>query len=108
MQTISRDEVQQKIDNGGDVALIETLPAESFEDFHLPGAVNVPLDEQFEEHIQQEVPDKNQEVVVYCASSDCDASVKAARKLQSMGYKQIYDYEAGKADWKAAGLPVES
>jgi CBS domain-containing protein len=34
-------------------------------------------------------------------------SPRAAWRLDSLGFEQIYDYVAGKADWSAAGLPRE-
>ena len=34
-------------------------------------------------------------------------SPRAAWRLESLGFKQVYDYAAGKADWGAAGLPLE-
>jgi CBS domain-containing protein len=34
-------------------------------------------------------------------------SPRAAWRLESLGFEDVYDYEAGKQDWAAAGLPVE-
>lgn len=34
-------------------------------------------------------------------------SPRAAWRLESLGFKEVYDYEAGKQDWLAAGLPTE-
>src|SRR5919197_56123 len=34
-------------------------------------------------------------------------SPRAAWRLESMGFAQVYDYAAGKLDWLAAGLPSE-
>ncbi len=34
-------------------------------------------------------------------------SPRAACRLERFGFKKVYDYVAGIADWKAAGLPVE-
>jgi hypothetical protein len=34
-------------------------------------------------------------------------SPRAAWRLETLGFDQVYDYEAGKADWGAAGLPRE-
>jgi rhodanese-related sulfurtransferase len=108
MQTISRDELKKKMDQKEDMAIVEVLGPESYEEFHLPGAINVPVGKNFESDIQQAVPDKNREVVVYCADTSCDASPKAAEKMENLGYEHVYDYEAGKQDWKGADLPIES
>jgi CBS domain-containing protein len=34
-------------------------------------------------------------------------SPRAAWRLESLGFEDVYDYEAGKQDWTAAGLPIE-
>ncbi len=34
-------------------------------------------------------------------------SPRAAARLQELGFNEVYDYTAGKADWLANGLPVE-
>jgi predicted transcriptional regulator len=34
-------------------------------------------------------------------------SPRAAWRLESIGFTQVYDYVAGKADWGSAGLPLE-
>jgi CBS domain-containing protein len=34
-------------------------------------------------------------------------SPRAAARLESLGFKEVYDYETGKSDWMAAGLPTE-
>lgn len=80
---------------------------ELFAKFHLPGAINVPLGDDFEERIQKAVPHRDREVVVYCYDDDCDASPKAAKKMEKLGYTKVLDYEGGKMDWKSAGLPVQ-
>ena len=34
-------------------------------------------------------------------------SPRAASRLEELGFAQVYDYEDGKADWAAFGLPLE-
>jgi rhodanese-related sulfurtransferase len=107
METIERDDLKRKIDKAEPMTLIEVLPREEFERFHLPGAINIPVGaEGFEERVQA-VADRDEQVIVYCADADCDASPKAARRLDALGYTNVHDYAAGKADWREAGLPVE-
>lgn len=62
----------------------------------------------FDERVQSVVPDKNAPVIVYCASNECQLSPQAAKHLDRLGYTQVFDYEAGKADWEKADLPVET
>jgi rhodanese-related sulfurtransferase len=106
MQTIARDELKARIDRGDDTKVVEVLAENQYRQGHLPTAINVPLGEDFDSGIENAVPDKNQEVVVYCASKECTASPKAARRMDELGYKRVLDYEEGKADWREAGLPL--
>lgn len=107
MNIMSREELEKKMERCEDFALVEVLSPDSYEEFHLPGAINVPLSEGFEARIQSALPDKRRAVVVYCMDEDCNASPTAARRLEELGYQRVYDYAAGKQDWKAAGLRVE-
>src|SRR6266851_5439194 len=34
-------------------------------------------------------------------------SPRAAWRLESLGFREVYEYKAGKLDWMAAGLPTE-
>src|SRR5688572_23586838 len=34
-------------------------------------------------------------------------SPRAASRLETLGFEQVYDYVAGKADWGSGGLPLE-
>ena len=67
LATISRDELKQKIDRGDKFTLVETLSPMTYYNGHLPGAVNLPPD-QVRARAQQVLPDKNADIVVYCAS----------------------------------------
>lgn len=107
MTTIDRDQLKTMM-NEHVVTVVEVLDKPYYDKFHLPGAVNIPLSGDFDREIQGAVPDKTKPVVVYCLDEDCDASPKAARRMEELGYDRVYDYEAGKEDWKEAGLPVEA
>lgn len=105
VRSITRDELKQKIDRREPFVLIETLAPEQFRHAHLPGAVNAPP-ERLKELAPELVPNKQTEVVTYCASPECHASGDAARELTALGYTNVRHYAGGKQDWTAAGLPV--
>ncbi len=102
VQQISTIELQHQMDSDRPVKIIDVLSSESFAQFHLPKAENVPLDEDFEKNILKKVPEKQHPVVVYCKDERCEASAKAARKLEDLGYTNVYDYRFGKEGWKQA------
>jgi rhodanese-related sulfurtransferase len=58
---VDREEVQRLISQGAQV--VDVLPAEEFEEDHLPGAVNLPL-RKIEN--ARNLLDPNRPVVVYC------------------------------------------
>lgn len=107
MNTISRQQAKRMIETQEDLQVVEALGLETFEEFHLPGAHSVPVDDAFETRIEAVAPQKSAPVLVYCMDAECPASSKAAQKLEALGYTEVYDYEAGKVDWKEAGLPLE-
>jgi rhodanese-related sulfurtransferase len=65
--TIRRDELLRKIQNQEPFILVETLSPEQYQRAHLPGAIDIPPD-QIRQLAPQLLPDKNAEIVVYCAS----------------------------------------
>jgi rhodanese-related sulfurtransferase len=102
---INRDELKQKLDHPKKSILIEALPPEHFRKAHLPGAINIPVD-QIRSQAPQLIPNKDIEVIVYCASPTCHASRQAADELTAMGYDKVRHYSGGKEDWMQAALPV--
>jgi rhodanese-related sulfurtransferase len=66
-----------------------------------------PILDRVEELAPELLPDKSARIVVYCASGPCQNSEIATLKLGKLGYTNVADYHEGKAEWIAAGLPVE-
>ena len=65
--TITQEELKAKIDRGDDFVLVETLDPKYYRHTHLPGALNLPPD-QIAAIAPGLLPDKNADIVVYCAS----------------------------------------
>ncbi len=103
MKTITTEDLKALKDRNGDLTLVNTLAADAFEKTKIPGAINVPLDSSdFTARVEKEAGGKNKPVVVYCASSQCNASEKAARKLESVGFTDVSRYTGGAAAWQEA------
>ena len=105
--TITLTELRAKLEAGEELTLVEALGPAYYEEAHLPGAINIPH-EQVDELALSLLPDKQAQIVVYCASGPCRNSGIAARRLERLGYTNVRDYHEGKAEWIAAGLPTES
>jgi rhodanese-related sulfurtransferase len=64
-QKVERDDVQRLVAEGA--ALVEALPANEYEEDHLPGAINLPLRRIEKEALA--LLDPNRPVIVYCWDS---------------------------------------
>lgn len=62
---VDRYQVQEMAAQGAQ--LVEVLPQEDYESWHLPGAINIPLKELNRETVVR--LDKNRPVIVYCADT---------------------------------------
>jgi rhodanese-related sulfurtransferase len=102
----TREELRRKIEQGEPIVLVDALSPTSYAHSHLPGAINLPP-ELVDDFATLRIPDRSAEVIVYCASVDCDSSVDTARKLLALGFTNVSHYEGGKRDWIEASLPVE-
>ena len=87
----------------GLVTVLDVRPAKEFAAGHLPGAINVPV-EDLTKHLRQ-FP-KGREVIAYCRGPYCLLSVDAVGLLRTKGFK-ARRLEDGFPEWKASGLPVE-
>ena len=65
---ISTNDLKAKLDRKESIKLVETLAPERYREAHLPGALNLPP-ENIKELAPQLLPDKNVEVVTYCANT---------------------------------------
>jgi len=106
MKIISPEELKKKIDAKEDFVLVNVLSKDSFEARHVPTSINIPVDE-LEKRSPNELPDKNKEIIVHCASKMCTASPAAAKKLEGMGYTNVVEFESGVAGWLEAGYQFE-
>jgi rhodanese-related sulfurtransferase len=105
--TIDRREIARRLDAGEPIVLVETLRAEHFDQAHLPGAIHLHY-EEVEARAAALLPERDVLIVTYCSNPACANSRVAAERLAKLGYTNVRRYEAGKDDWIAAGLPVET
>lgn len=99
---ISREELLRRMQEDS-VTLLDVRPEDEFALGHLPGAMNIPV-EELERRLAELSPD--QEIVAYCRGPYCVLSVNAVAALRAKGFK-ARGLEHGFPEWKAAGLRVE-
>ena len=66
---ISCEDLKQKIDNKEDVVIVDTRDALSYEDAHIPGAINVyydPIADPTTRQMTLVALPMNREIVIYC------------------------------------------
>ena len=66
--TIPTKDLKSKLDKMLGITVVETLAPERYREAHIPGALNIPP-EQIKELAPQLLPNKNAEIVTYCANS---------------------------------------
>ncbi|MBX3465840.1 MAG: molybdopterin-synthase adenylyltransferase MoeB [Planctomycetes bacterium] len=84
--------------------LLDVRELEEVKGGKIPGAVHIPRG-FLELRVEDEVPDRDAEVVVYCAGGT--RSLFAADTLRRMGYQRVASLQGGFRAWAEAGQPVE-
>ena len=107
LPTVTADELLAKLENGDTLVLVDALPPMAYAHSHLPGAINLPPSGIETEVVLRRIPDRDMEIVVYCANPDCDDSHETAGWLQQLGYTNVHHYSGGKNEWREAGFPLE-
>ncbi len=102
METISCEELKEKIDRGDVFKLVMTMGTWAFEAKHIPGSINVCSDKEALELLKPE-----DEIIVYCSSTECFSSQNAYHSLVRHGYPNVRRYSGGLARWQEAGYPLE-
>jgi sulfur-carrier protein adenylyltransferase/sulfurtransferase len=91
--------------NGNGAVIVDVREQHEFEQAHLPGAVHVPR-AHLESRIEGVVGDRDQRVILYCASGN--RSAFAAQTMQELlGYDDVASMRGGITLWKDRGYDVE-
>ena len=67
-RTVSTEDLKTKLDRKDPIKVVETLAPERYREAHIPGALNIPP-EQVRELAPQLLPNKDVEIVTYCANT---------------------------------------
>lgn len=102
LEPVARAELIDRAKKGL-VTVLDVRPAEEYAAGHLPGAINIPVD-QLRGRLAK-FP-RGKEVVAYCRGPYCLLSFEAVEALRKRGLK-ARRLKDGFPEWRAAGLPVE-
>ncbi len=108
--------LKEWVDNGEDMIVIDTMPADSFASNRIPGAVNAEIamteeeitDEQRAAFVSALGEDKDAKIVVYCGFVKCPRSHLGAMIAKEEGFTNVVRYPGGIGAWLDAGYDVES
>jgi rhodanese-related sulfurtransferase len=115
-QLLSTADLNSWVGQKKDMIIIDTMPADSFANGRIPGALNAELpktvmadatDAQKAAFIKLLGQDKNKPIVVYCGFVGCARSHLGAVIAVEQGFKNIYRVPGGIIAWQEAGFAVE-
>ncbi|WP_316368407.1 ArsR/SmtB family transcription factor [Candidatus Thiodiazotropha sp. CDECU1] len=102
LEPIPASELLERVKQGL-VTVLDVRPREEYQSGHLPGAINIPINE-LEAHLDSLDPER--EIVAYCRGPHCVLAFDAVAKLRLKGLT-AYRLEGGLPEWLLEGLPVE-
>ena len=105
-EVVHAPDLKAWLDAGKTIVILDARSKDDDDGKRLPGAKLVPYD-GLQKEIDTAIPSKETLVVVYCSNSHCPASKLLADRLLELGYKKVYKYPEGIADWTARGYPVQ-
>lgn len=106
MSEISREELRRRL-NDPALTIVDVLPESSYVEWHIPGALSLPL-ELVASRAREQLPDRGTEIVIYCGNHLCERSAHALEQLHELGYSNVRVYRGGLADWMDSGEATES
>ena len=102
VREISVDETLERLKSGA--ALVDVREDHEWGQGRAAGAEHLGRG-IIERDIEQAVPDKESEIVLYCGGGY--RSALAADNLQKMGYRRVLSMAGGIRAWREAGCPTE-
>src|SRR5579862_5680073 len=100
---VDPSEARQQLSNGA--VIVDVREPEEWAAGHIPGALHVPKS-YLESRIEGAVSDRDQHVILYCASGN--RSAWATRTLvEDLGYEHVESMTGGITLWKDRGYDVE-
>ena len=97
--------LQEKMKSSWHGIVIDVGAKSAYMHEHILGAINIP-ENQVGTLAPIVLPDPQVPIVTYCGSTQCTASMSAARQFKTLGYAEVYDFWGGLKAWVATGLPT--
>jgi rhodanese-related sulfurtransferase len=104
VREVSVDDVRARRERGDKFRLLDVREDDEWRAGRAAGAEHLGKG-IIERDIVGSVPDKDEELILYCGGGF--RSALAADALQRMGYRRVLSLAGGWKAWNAAGMPVE-
>jgi molybdopterin/thiamine biosynthesis adenylyltransferase/rhodanese-related sulfurtransferase len=106
VKILSLDELKARLEHRKEkpFTLVDVREKDEFRAGFIPGALHIPRG-HLEMQAEQKLPDKNAEIIVYCAGGT--RSAFAAKTLAEFGYTNVLSANPGFVRWKDLKYPVE-
>ena len=88
-EQITQEEAKQIMATTNGYILLDTRTQEEYDQSHIPGALLIPHTE-IAERAEEELPDKDQLILVYCRSGN--RSKQASEALAELGYTNVKEF----------------
>jgi molybdopterin/thiamine biosynthesis adenylyltransferase/rhodanese-related sulfurtransferase len=98
------EELRSRLEEGERPELLDVRELDEVRNGIVPGAKNLSR-AHFESRVEDLLPDKGSEVVIYCASGV--RSAFAARTLEELGYENVVHLKGGFNRWKDLGFQID-
>jgi len=90
-----------------DVLFIDVRSARQYAKRHIPGAINMFVNDGLTEQNLLKHVKKGTPFVVYCNGAHCSLSYKAATSAVSWGFTGVKYFRGGARAWRLGGNPLE-
>ncbi len=104
IREVTVDETQQRMSANPEAKLFDVREDNEWQAAHASGASHIGKG-IIERDIEERVPDKSTEVILYCGGGF--RSALAADVLQQMGYTNVFSMAGGWKAWKDSGALIE-
>ena len=106
VKLLSLDELKARLETRKErpFTLVDVREKDEFRAGFIPGAVHIPR-AHLEMQAEQKLPDKNAEIILYCAGGT--RSAFAAKTLADFGYTNVISANPGFVRWKDLKYPIE-
>lgn len=96
IKEISNEDLKQRIADGEKIVVLDVRRPDEHAEKHIDGSILIPLHE-LEERIDELMPYKDSEIVVYCRSGN--RSAQACMFLGMVGFEQAVNLRGGMLTW---------